>query len=250
MQSYTPNRFQNKEKRKRLLSSYLSNFKWRRLTTSFQKRRRAVSGGGRRGPLKSWRHLVLAVYGQGFRLLHNANHRWVSSLDAIDRPHETKSAAPPKRLGIRHHLAGRFWSPLPPPPLPIVSSLSSPLLLLLLLLLPSTMHISDQGWMSGSTWELLISGSVLVVSCLRIHTNKGQWSHATGLTRPVFLSPGTSTCLLPPRHHARTHTNTRTHAHTHLFFFLVSLSRFASVSLSTWPLEPLRFTKHLQTAPL
>lgn len=36
--------------------------------------------------------------------------------------------------------------------------------------------------MSDAAWELLISGSVLVVSCLRIHTNKGQ------LTGPGFLS--------------------------------------------------------------
>lgn len=59
------------------------------------------------------------------------------------------------------------------------------------------MHISDQGWMSGVAWELLISGSVLVLSCLRIHSNKGQQSRATELTRPVFLYFHISTCLLP-----------------------------------------------------
>lgn len=50
-----------------------------------------------------------------FALCANANHRWVSSLGAIDRPHKTESIAPPKRLSS-HHLARPFG--LYPPPHP------------------------------------------------------------------------------------------------------------------------------------
>lgn len=110
--------------------------------------------------------------------------------------------------------SGPFWSP-PSPPHPLISPLFS------------TMHISDQGWMPGSAWELLISGSVLVVSCLRIHTNKGQWSHATGLTRPVFLSPYIHLSTASP-----SSGSSRTHTVTHFFFFCLFLSHSLPLSLS------------------
>lgn len=87
------------------------------------------------------------------------------------------------------------------------------------------MHISDQEWMSGSAWELLISGSVLVVSCLRIHTNKGQQSHATGLTRPVFLPPYLYLSAASPP--------TLCSGHTHiLVLFCLFLSHSLPLSLS------------------
>lgn len=108
-----------------------------------------------------------------------------------------------------------FWSPpsFPLPPHPLVS------------LLFSAMHISNQGWMSGGAWELLISGSVLVVSCLSIHTNKGQRSHATGLTSPVFLSPylHLSTAFTSPTVWSSPHT---------LTLFCLFLSHFLPPSLS------------------
>lgn len=34
--------------------------------------------------------------------------------------------------------------------------------------------------MSGGAWELIISGFALAASCLRIHTNKGQWESRNG----------------------------------------------------------------------
>lgn len=80
--------------------------------------------------------------------------------------------------------------------------------------------------MSGGAWELLISGSVLVVSCLRIHTNKGQWSHATGLTRPVFLSPHLHLSTASP---SPTVWSGRTHTHT---LFCLFLSHSLPLSLS------------------
>lgn len=157
---------------------------------------------------------MLAVYGQGFCSLHNANHRWVSSLGAIDRPHKTDSALLQKARQPPSSGALLVY-PLPffSPPHALVS------------LLFSTMHISDQGWMSGSAWELLISGSVLAVSCLSIHTNKGQRSHAMGLTADLSFYLHTSSCLLPlPLLH--------THSLSH--FSLLSVSLSSCLCLSLW----------------
>jgi len=143
---------------------------------------------------------MLAVYGQGFLSLRDANHRWASSLGAIDRPHKTESITPPKASAASPFGLGTLFPPVS--------------------LLLSTMHISDQAWMSGGAWELLISGSVLAVSCLRIHTNKGQRSHATGLTRPVFLSPYLHLSAASRRSHTRT-----------LFFVRSSLTPYLRLSL-------------------
>ncbi len=96
------------------------------------------------------------------------------------------------------------------------------------------MHISDQGWMSGSAWELLISGSVLVGSCLRIHTNKGQWSHATGLTRPVFLSPYIHLSAAFPSPVADAHTHTHTQRQTHFGLFLSHSLPLSLSSADLW----------------
>lgn len=49
-------------------------------------------------------------------------HRWICSLDAIDRPHEKESSRPPKRLESNHHTAP-FALPSPLAPLPVVLSL-------------------------------------------------------------------------------------------------------------------------------
>lgn len=107
---------------------------------------------------------------------------------------------------------GPFWSPL-------FLFLPSPSSRLLFFSLPCIF----QGWMSGSTWELLISGSVLVVSCLRIHTNKGQWKSRNRADKAclsiswyIHLSTASTSPAAP--------------THTHTLF--VSLSFFASVSLS------------------
>lgn len=179
------------------------------LAGSFQQKRRSTRGG------ELWK--VGAGRVSTFRDGGSAHitHRWISSLDSIDRPHEKDLCRPP-----------RGWKPtLLVPPHPH----------------PARLHTyfrseKDAGWY---TWELLISGRVFVVSCLRIQTNKGQWSHTSRLTTPAFLAPAH-----PPVCSSR--RTSRTHTHTHLFCFSILVSD----CLSHWPLEPLRFTKHLQTAPL
>ena len=158
-------------------------------------------------------------------------HRWISSLDTIDRPHEKELSNPPKGW------KATIVQPLLLSPLPLLPSRLSCLSSILWhTYFRSEKHV---GWY---TWELLISGSVFVVSCLRIQTNKGQWSHTMRLTTPAFLFPGTSTCLLLLPYITHTRAHTHTHARTPLLFL--------NPCLSHWPLEPLRFTKHLQTAPL
>lgn len=115
MQSYAQNLCKNKEKRKHLLFSYLNNFKFTPSLNFISKEKMGLFQEG--GPLKSWWHPVLAVSGQGFCSQHNANHRWVSSLDAIDMPHEKESTAPPKDLA-----ATTLWGLLVSPPHRLVSS--------------------------------------------------------------------------------------------------------------------------------
>lgn len=101
-----------------------------------------------RGTLKSWWHGVLAVlWTEEVLTSHTHTHRWISSLDTIDRPHEKESSIPPKRLESNHRAAPFLVSPLPLLPSRL-SCLSS---ILWHTYFRSEKHV---GWY---TWELLIS---------------------------------------------------------------------------------------------
>lgn len=93
-QSYTLNRFQNKEEGKHLLSSYWTTLNYNISQLHFKREDVAVSVGRTFEKLMAPR--VSSLRPGVFCSLHNANHRWDSSLGAIDRPHKTESVTPPK----------------------------------------------------------------------------------------------------------------------------------------------------------
>jgi len=156
------------------------------------------------------------------------NHRWVPSLggyrqatlNRIRRPSEEKMASAAAILARGPF----FWVSLAFHSLYLQSPLPHTLLL-------SDMHISDQAWMSGGAWELLISGSVLAASCLRIQTNKGQRESRSGADKGLsfYLHTPPPVCCLSS---ARCLERPSTHPRTHFFFFVVCFSLNPCLSLS------------------